>query len=406
MVKPITTAGSPNEPPYSCEPPYTCRHAREIRIHQIIPFRSPPIEGSDGSFESTSEPLKLVRFFRGCHDLLMPVFNVSDQFPVALFDTVTMMQFVDKEKLLKTEYLPLAANPRDFMRPVFPAFFNPSLKSILKLFVSFCLPLAFLFEPINSEGQEVTPVPLPQAHAHNDYYHSRPLLDALDNGFCSVEADVFLVGDELLVAHSKSEIRKGQTLESLYLDPLQKQVLKNGGSVFPGGPGFTLLVDFKSDGKETYAVLRTKLHAYRKMLSRVENGTFHPGAVQIVVSGNRPFQAITEDAIRYVGVDGRLSDLGSTNPSHLMPMISDRWSSHFQWRGKGEFTSKERIQLHEIVARAHAANRRVRFWATPENPLVWNELQSAGVDHINTDQLEALRKHLSNPQQPRDKDRQ
>ena len=98
MVKPITTAGSRNEPPY------TCRHAREIRIHQIIPFRSPPIEGSDGSFESTSEPLKLVRFFRGCHDLLMPVFNVSDQFPVALFDTVTMMQFVDKEKLLKNEF--------------------------------------------------------------------------------------------------------------------------------------------------------------------------------------------------------------------------------------------------------------------------------------------------------------
>ena len=34
--------------------------------------------------------------------------------------------------------------------------------------------------------------PLGQAHAHNDYYHKRPLLDALSHGFCSVEADVFL----------------------------------------------------------------------------------------------------------------------------------------------------------------------------------------------------------------------
>ena len=289
------------------------------------------------------------------------------------------------------------------MCPVFPAIFEPSLKSIFKSVVSICLPLAFFFETINSEGQEVSPVPLPQAHAHNDYYQSRPLLDALENGFCSVEADVFLVGAELLVAHSRSEIHQNKTLESLYLDPLQKQVRKNGGTVFPCGPRFTLLIDFKSDGEETYAVLRTKLSAYREMLSRVENGTFHPGAVQIVVSGNRPFQAISEDGVRYVGIDGRLSDLGSATPSHLMPMISDRWSSHFQWRGEGKFPSEERNQLREIVARAHAANRRVRFWATPENPLVWNELQSAGVDHINTDQLEALRKHLSKPQQPRDK---
>ena len=36
----------------------------------------------------------------------------------------------------------------------------------------------------------------PAFHAHNDYLHSRPLLDALDQGFDSVEADVFLVNEE------------------------------------------------------------------------------------------------------------------------------------------------------------------------------------------------------------------
>jgi hypothetical protein len=39
---------------------------------------------------------------------------------------------------------------------------------------------------------------LEHAHAHNDYLHQRPLLDALDHGFCSVEADIFLVDGELL----------------------------------------------------------------------------------------------------------------------------------------------------------------------------------------------------------------
>ena len=34
------------------------------------------------------------------------------------------------------------------------------------------------------------PALLIHAHAHNDYEHARPLLDALDHGFCGVEADV------------------------------------------------------------------------------------------------------------------------------------------------------------------------------------------------------------------------
>ena len=41
------------------------------------------------------------------------------------------------------------------------------------------------------------PTPLLHGHAHNDYLHPRPLLDALDQGFCSVEADIFLVDGKL-----------------------------------------------------------------------------------------------------------------------------------------------------------------------------------------------------------------
>ncbi len=35
-------------------------------------------------------------------------------------------------------------------------------------------------------------VELSQAHAHDDYEHDRPLLDALEHGFTSVEADIWL----------------------------------------------------------------------------------------------------------------------------------------------------------------------------------------------------------------------
>jgi hypothetical protein len=47
-------------------------------------------------------------------------------------------------------------------------------------------------------------IPLVNAHAHNDYEHDRPLFDALDHGFCSVEADIHLVDGQLLVAHNLS----------------------------------------------------------------------------------------------------------------------------------------------------------------------------------------------------------
>src|SRR5437660_742306 len=68
------------------------------------------------------------------------------------------------------------------------------------------------------------PRPLRRAHAHNDYEHPRPLFDALDHRFGSVEADVFLVDGRLLVAHDPTELDPTRTLEALYLDPLAERV--------------------------------------------------------------------------------------------------------------------------------------------------------------------------------------
>jgi hypothetical protein len=239
--------------------------------------------------------------------------------------------------------------------------------------------------------------PLPRAHAHNDYHHDRPLLDALERGFCSVEADIYLVGDNLMVGHSRLELRKGRTLQNLYLDPLARLARKNKNRIYADGPTITLLVDIKTDGVRVYARLREVLAEYQDMLSYVKEGEYHKGAVQIVISGDRPRQEIAADKTRYVGIDGRLGDLDSKDPAHLVPLISDRWSSHFKWRGQGEFPQAEREKLESIVRRAHAAGRRVRFWATPENPAVWRELDRVGVDHINTDKLDELREYLLMP---------
>jgi len=59
----------------------------------------------------------------------------------------------------------------------------------------------------------------------------------------------------------------------------------------------------------------------------------------------------------------------------------------------------ERRKLREIVQTAHEKGRRIRFWATPDNPspareALWRELVSAGVDMLNTDDLEGLQQFL------------
>ena len=173
-----------------------------------------------------------------------------------------------------------------------------------------------------------TSEPLVHAHAHNDYQHERPLLDALAHGFCSVEADIFLVSGKLLVGHTRLELRKSRTLESLYLDPLKNRVADYNGRVYQDGPSFTLLIDIKSDGAATYAALRTVLAQYAEMLTKVVDKKKAPGAIDVVISGNRPQSMIAAEKIRFAGIDGRLIDLDTSQPSHLMPLISDRWTSH------------------------------------------------------------------------------
>lgn len=239
------------------------------------------------------------------------------------------------------------------------------------------------------------------AHAHNDYEHERPLLDALDHGFTSVEADVWLVDGELLVAHDAWEVQPGRTLQSLYLDPLRAIVDANGGSVYPGWDGsLQLLIDVKNTGEATYAQVDAVLRRYQDMMTRYVGGRVQEGAVTAVISGDRPRETMLAQRLRFAAYDGRLGDLASGLPAGFMPLVSDNWGNHFTWRGVGPLPEAERAKLQQIVATAHAAGYRVRFWATPDTPgperdAIWSELLAAGVDHLNTDDLAGLDAFLS-----------
>lgn len=271
------------------------------------------------------------------------------------------------------------------------------MKNSYKIVLICSVSLSLLSCRSNVTGTRVTP--LSRAHAHNDYEHDRPLFDALDHGFNSVEADIFLVDDDLYVAHNRRDVTPERTLRRLYLDPLRERVKKNSGHVYPKGQQFTILIDIKTGAIETYRVLDRILTEHRDIFTSFGPDGRNDKAVLAVVSGNRPREFMKSQKLRYAGCDGRLTDLQSEYSADLIPMISDNWRNHFKWNGTGEMPAEERYRLREIVQKAHEKGRLVRFWATPDNPspareALWHELLLACVDKINTDDLKGLRQFL------------
>lgn len=246
-------------------------------------------------------------------------------------------------------------------------------------------------------------IPLVKVHAHNDYLHPRPLLDALECGFCSFEADIHLVKGELLVAHDLFMTRPGQTLTTLYLEPLRQRIKANGGRVYRNGPTVWLLIDMKGGGNAMYPVLRKVLTEYSDILNVFKQDADADGkaaqtelkAVTAVLTGGRPAAAIAAEKLRYWTTDGHLDDLAIVPriAPNLMPWISTDWRMTFDWTAKGDapIPEDERKKLRELVEKAHAQGRLIRFWGAPDNRAAWAELLAAGVDLLNTDDLKGCR---------------
>lgn len=239
-------------------------------------------------------------------------------------------------------------------------------------------------------------IPLPNAFAHNDYWHKHPLYDALQNGYTYIEADIFLKRGNLVVAHFFPFFKKNRTLEKLYLQPLLEQVTRNG-QVFNGySTPITLMIDIKTGANETYRILKPLLEKYRPILSSYDDGQVHYRMVTIVLSGHKPYQMIKGEKYRLAFIDEDLRKIGrDTALTDVYPMASCRYNCLVKWRGKGGMPVQEKQRLCGYVNTAHRMGKKVRLWASPENKIVWQELLDCGVDLINTDELVTLKDFLN-----------
>lgn len=243
--------------------------------------------------------------------------------------------------------------------------------------------------------------PIPHGHAHNDYMHNKPLVEALENGFTSIEIDVHLYQGQLKVAHDCVALANKPNIEDLYLKPIEERIKQNGGTVYKGYEiPVIFMIDFKTGG-ETYTELKKVLNKYKYLLTPYKNGNVIKLApLQILISGSKPYGQVAKEDTSYVTIDGTLKDLEKPEHDKIITRYSDPWPSQFSWKGNGDMPEKQKAHLKELVAAAHAKGKDIRFYGIPDKPKVWETLLNAGVDWINTDKLAQFHSFMLNKGAP------
>ncbi|MFM9908475.1 MAG: hypothetical protein ACKVOW_03965 [Chitinophagaceae bacterium] len=214
-------------------------------------------------------------------------------------------------------------------------------------------------------------------HAHNDYAKPNPLFDALQKNCYSIEADVFLIKGNLLVAHTYKEARRNKTLSSLYIEPIIKLFKNNKGAISADSTYKTsLVIDIKDNGTEVLKELISIFEPLRFYFDRSVN----PAAVQVIVSGDRGPIAAWKDFPSYIYFDGRPFEEYDQPALDKIAMISDNYFKYLSKSNIGDIT-----KLKMVVEKAHSFMKPVRFWGSPDQESVWNLLRISGADIINTD---------------------
>lgn len=219
-------------------------------------------------------------------------------------------------------------------------------------------------------------------HSHNDYYQERPLYEAYENFFASIEADIFSIDGELYVAHDKEEIKEERTLKSLYIEPITKIFRENNGKPWKDhDETFILLVDLKSSYQAALHLLVSQLEKYP--------GVFDPSvnefAVRVVVSGNMPDPELFENYPDFIFFDGRLNNSYTVSQLQRIILFSNSFRDYSQWDGKGPMPEEDQKTITELISQVHDIGKKIRFWATPDEVNAWEQLYNMNADLINTD---------------------
>ena len=240
-----------------------------------------------------------------------------------------------------------------------------------QIFIYFLL----IIEATNGFGQV-------KIHSHNDYTHKVPFLDAFKNKVFSIEVDVFAVGDSLFVAHSRKEIKTGNSIEELYLKSIE--TLYKSKEFY----SFQLMIDVKDSWELAYPILLKLFRPYQK--------TFLDGTkkVTIAISGTRPPQSTFHSYPSFINFDGLPNVDYAPEDLKKITMISDNFANYSKWDGAGKITEIDKQKLKTLIDDAHKKGKPFRFWGAPDTEACWRLLKNIGADIINTDKVSAAKTFL------------
>jgi alkaline phosphatase len=237
-----------------------------------------------------------------------------------------------------------------------------------------------LLSAITASAQKYTPANI---FSHNDYVQPNPFHRAYGHGAGYIEADIFLQENDLLVAHASEEIKKENTLDKLYLAPLQEKIIQNKGSVYSDKKKtLMLMIDLKTEGVPTVSVLIEKLKNYPELLSCK--------TLNITLSGNMPDTALWKNYPDFIYFDGRPGIAYTKDQLNRIVMISTSFRSYSKWEGSSKLPKEDEDKLKALIEDAHAKGKKMRFWASPDFEDAWKVFTDMKMDMLVTDNVPLL----------------
>lgn len=210
----------------------------------------------------------------------------------------------------------------------------------------------------------------------------------------------------------------------MYIDPLLKILRRQNpitqfhhdldqprNGVFDRDPSqqVILLIDFKTDGEETWDYVHSQLNPLRESgyLTHYNGSDIINGPITVVGTGNTPFSRVVEsstyrdiffdapldrlvDDIDHIEAGTRMDDdtFNITNSYYASvsfnKAVGTPWFLHL--------TDRQVQTIRSHVRAAHRQGLKVRYWGTPNWPRslrnhVWRVLTREGVDMLNVDDL-------------------
>jgi len=230
------------------------------------------------------------------------------------------------------------------------------------------------------------------AHSHNDYNNSIPFWIAYYNHFGSIEADIWAVGDDLLVAHDKEDLTPERSLYKLYIEPAVKLVRHNGGKAWSDYPSsFQFIIELKSGTEPTLSMLVKMVEEYPDVF----NPDINENAIRIVITGRIPDPADFCKYPCYLTFDGDLKIKYTKKQLEQVILFSNDLEYFTFWKGDSTMPIKDYKRLKQVIDSVHIAGKKIRFWNAPDNELSWETLINLGVDYVNTDFINELAAYMN-----------